>query len=225
MSVLDWVNYPTRDYTAVEAEPYVMDIVVCVERGNTLTHEDVLKAVGYGVAVFFDDARVAQGGWWHAQTLAWLEGRIRKVVRRARGKEWETVRTLESVYVNRYGVEVVILPPHPVNAPIKEVAKLQVEGLNLPHSEQYNTSSNGLNIIINPELGMTTGKAAAQFGHAVQIAIFENDYNTVLSWRHNSFPINFCNWDILDKYETTIHDAGYTEIPEGSLTAQASLRY
>lgn len=227
MSVLYWSDYKNlKSYDEEEVEPYVLPIIVRLERNEPVpSHEEVLHAVAYGMASFFDDARTAPGGWWHNQTLKWLEGRIRKVVRRARGSEWEAVKAMENVYVKKGNAEIVILPPHPVDETPAQVKKLQVSGLELAHDDLYVKEEKGLMISVNPALGMSTGKIAAQVGHAVQLAIFNSPKEKVRSWRENNFRINFCGWSDYDHWTAVIHDAGFTEIPAGSETSKSRLLY
>lgn len=227
MSVLYWSGYKNlKSHDAEEAVPYALPIIVRLEKTEPLpTHEEVLSAVAYGVTLFFDDARTAPGGWWHNQTLKWLDGRIRKVVRRARGIEWENIKAMEGIYVKKGNAEVFILPPHPVDETPAQVKKLQVSGLELNHDETYMNENKGLMITVNPALGMSTGKIAAQVGHAVQLAIFNSPKNKVNSWRENNFRINLCNWSEYDDWTAVVHDAGFTEIPAGSETSKSKLLY
>lgn len=228
MSILHWADYRSpRKYFDNETNPYAMPVIVRVEKdGSAPCHEEVLIAVGRAVGLFFDDARNAPGGWWREQTLTWLEGRIRKVVRRARGNEWLQLLQTEHVYSSYGKAEIVILPPHPVDNVPPMVKKLQVSGLDLPKNDTIAGALAGLQVSINDKLGMTTGKAAAQIGHAVQIAIFHSDRDVLISWRDNNFPVGLCSWEMYeDRWSSVIHDAGFTEIPSGSLTSKARLWY
>lgn len=92
MSLLHWANYKgLADYTVDEENPYALPIIVRVEKDPELvpTHEEVQLAVAYAIAAFFDSDKTAPGGDWYNETHRWLEGRIRKIARRARGTEWK----------------------------------------------------------------------------------------------------------------------------------------
>lgn len=229
MSLLYWANYQgLSDYTVDEANPYALPIIVRVEKDPALTpsHEELQLAVAYAITAFFESDKTAPGGEWHQEVLQWLSGRIRKVARRARGSEWEKLTQLRNIHVQYGKAEVIILAPHPIDTPLPEIKKLQVSGLDLEHDNltEIPTSYKGyLTISTNPDIDMSTGKSLAQIGHAVQLTIFTSDYKTVLSWRDNNTPIRLVPWDTFDGVE--VRDAGFTEIPAGSLTSKGNLTY
>ena len=228
MSLLHWANYKgLADYTVDEENPYALPIIVRVEKDPELvpTHEEVQLAVAYAIAAFFDSDKTAPGGDWYNETHRWLEGRIRKIARRARGTEWEKIRSLNNVYIKYGKAEVIILAPHSVSEPLPEVKKLQVSGLDLERTclDQPTSLKGYMTFSLNPEIEMSTGKTLAQVGHAVQLAIFASDYKTLLSWRDNNTPIRLAAWNSFDGVE--VRDAGFTEIEAGSLTAKGNLTY
>lgn len=228
MSLLYWANHKgLPDYTLDETAPYALPIVVRVEKDPELvpTHEEAQLAVAYAIAAFFDSDKTVPGGDWYNETQRWLEGRIRKIARRARGTEWERIKSLNSIYVKYGKAEVIILAPHPVNEPLPEVKKLQVSGLDLERSPlpQPSSLTGYMTVSLNPEIEMSSGKSFAQIGHAVQLAIFVSDYKTLLSWRDNSTPIRLAAWDSFDGVE--VRDAGFTEVKANSLTSKGNLTY
>lgn len=230
MSVTHWAGFKSlRDINEEESNPYVLPIILRVEKDASLvpSHEEAQIATARAIGLFFDSSKVISGGEWKESVDRWLEGRIRKVARRARGNEWEAVKKLDGIYASYGKAEVIVLPPHPNFEPPAEVKKLQVSGLDLAHDETIRGSNDcGVCISVNPDLAMSTGKSLAQVGHGVQLAIFNSDKDSVESWRANNMPINLCAWDKHDgEWTAEVHDAGFTEIPAGSLTVKSFLKY
>lgn len=228
MSVTKWANFKSlHDISFDEAEPYAMPIIVRVEKTPDLipSHEDTQLAVARAIALFFDSTKIIDGGEWKPQVDKWLEGRIRKVARRARGKEWEDVKKLDHIYASHGKAEAIILPPHPNFQPPAEIKKLQVSGLDLASDLQEHNIHAGLEFAVNPDIVMSTGKSLAQIAHAVQLGIFNSDEETLASWRSNNMPISICRWDEHDVWTAEIRDAGFTEIPPNSLTVKSIMHY
>lgn len=229
MSLTDWAGYKSlHDINHDEQEPYVLPIILRLEKDETLrpSHEEAQLATAYAIANFFDSPLIIDDGDWAEATSKWLNGRIRKVARRARGTEWEAVKQLPHVYAKYGKAEVIILPPHPNFEPPSEIKKLQISGMVLEKQEQKRevNNANGILFAINPEINMSTGKTIAQVGHAVQLAIFNSDKETILKWVEQQTPIHECKWEDNKKWTAEIHDAGFTEIPIGSLTAKSILQ-
>ncbi|SDR98379.1 peptidyl-tRNA hydrolase [Actinopolymorpha singaporensis] len=128
---LAWIGQAERD----DDEPWALPLVVRVEKASLPTHEDALAASALAVVRLLADPDSAPGGPWHAGLERWMDGRIRKVVRRARGIRWTEVERLPGLTARSGGAEVRALAPHPVARPPVEVSKLQVEGLDLAHAE------------------------------------------------------------------------------------------
>lgn len=225
MSLQDWAEYKNlKEINAEEIEPWVLPIILRLEKtGTRPTHEEAQLAVAYAITEFFNSPKIVNGGEWENSTLKWLDGRIRKVARRARASEWEAVKKLPHVYASYGKAEVLILEPHPNFEPPAEIKKLQISGMDLEKNQTQNDYISGLEFTINPELNMTTGKTLAQVGHAVQLALFNSNAETIKSWVKNKTPIHLCGWDKYDSWTAEIHDAGFTEILAGSLTAKSKL--
>ena len=67
-------------------------------------------------------------GEWHDEVQRWLDGRIRKVARRARGSKWDAAAALPGVTVVHHGASVRAFVPGPTDAVPPQIAKLQVAG-------------------------------------------------------------------------------------------------
>lgn len=130
---------PLRALGQDEPDPWALPLVVRVERTGAPAHEAVLTAAALAVVALLGDARVAPGsgpevdpGPWRPPLEQWLDGRIRKLARRARATRWDALSELPGVTVAVPGGEVRALLPHPVSAPPPEIDRLQIGGLDLP---------------------------------------------------------------------------------------------
>ena len=68
--------------------PWAMPIVVRAEKGAEPTAAAVAEATATAVVQLLEDPRSIHGEW-HEEVQRWLDGRIRKVARRARGSKWD----------------------------------------------------------------------------------------------------------------------------------------
>ena len=226
MSLQDWAGYDSlHDINHDEQEPYVLPIILRLEKDENLkpSHEEAQIATAHAIVKFFDSDEIIENGEWRPEVDKWLNGRIRKVARRARGAEWGAVKQLPHVFATYGKAEVIILPPHPNFAPPAEIKKLQISGMDLERksSEYLESLKNVLVFSENPDISFTTGKSLAQVGHAVQLAIFNSSEEDMSSWVTAGMKIAIAPWDSFDGVE--IHDAGFTEILAGSLTAKGLL--
>lgn len=244
---LAWIGQAERD----DDEPWALPLVVRVEKASLPAHEDALAASALAVVRLLADRDSAPGGPWHADLERWMDGRIRKVVRRARGIRWTEVERLPGLTARSGGAEVRALAPHPVARPPVEVSKLQVEGLDLAHAEDAEAERPGgveqggdveqagdvepaggpvLSVVLAPGVRMSTGKACAQVGHAAHLALLELDEETVTAWAAANFPLRVVTatpegWRRIVDGEVaaaTVRDAGYTEVEPGTCTCAAT---
>lgn len=216
MSLRDWHGYPILD--AERPDQMALPIIVNVPSSH-VTHEETLLAVGRGIALLFDAEDAAPGGAWHGALAQWSAGNIRKVVRRAKKNEYEKVRALPGVESWHGAAKVRILLPHLISErPEKAVHRLQVS-LDLPRQPEASEADSGaLRIACAPDVNMTTGKAAAQVGHAVQMAIFGATEEELLAWGDTGFQVEFADWQDAPASAWFVEDAGYTEVEPGTRT-------
>ena len=226
MSISDWSDKISTlpHYLRDEAEPYSLPLVLRVEKtGDLPTHEEALLAVIHGIAELFDKDRTLGDPIWNNLEL-WMQGRIRKVARRARGAAWEKVKDSESVYVKVGNAELCILPPHKLAEVPAVIKSLQVSGLDLPRGATFNNSEAKLLVAVNPDVQMTTGKSMAQVGHAAQLAILNSSASTLEEWKADSFSAGFTPWGSFSEWTAEVQDAGFTEIAPGTFTTRSILR-
>lgn len=218
--------------------PWAMQIVVHVPAQAQLDHESVCEAVATAVVALLDRPEARPGGDWHPAVSRWLNGRIRKVVRRARAGRWDSVQAVPGITVEHADVQVRSMIPGPTDHVPEAVRRLQVSGLELPARApappEPPSNPTEATIWLNPHLALTTGKAAAQCGHAAQLAAAVMSPSDAAAWSESGHPLTVKaaspeQWSELaacaDHAQTravAVHDAGFTEIPAGSLTVIAT---
>ncbi|MFD0854691.1 hypothetical protein ACFQ07_20805, partial [Actinomadura adrarensis] len=80
-------------------------------------------------------------------------------------------------------------------------------------------------IALNPDVPMSTGKAAAQSGHAAQLLLMQGRKKDVAAWLEAGARVHIARdtpWSKCVKRATVaVRDAGFTEVPPGTMTAIA----
>lgn len=195
--------------------------------GAIMTNEiDVLNAVAIGLSKILIEDRYAE------QVASWMEGRIRKIVKRARGSKWnkalKMVTESNGVAVQHKSAEVILFAPIPVSTMSKEIKQLQVTRLSLQQTEPTHTH-NALNILMNPNVDMSSGKIIAQCGHAIQLFMMRNTIENVQQWADHGFAINLDRnsslyaslGESINTNIVRIVDAGFTEVEPNTQTCLA----
>ena len=215
-----------------EAPQYALPLVIRVEKAAPPHRTDALEAAARAVLTFLADPRVAEpDGEWAAAVRAWTDGRIRKVVRRARGAGWRRAAELPGITLTHGTAQVRVYPPVPVDGWPADLARLQVSGTELEDPEPPADPPNGSPLLyLNPRLPMSAGKAMAQAGHAAQIA-WDGAGATIRSeWKGSGFDLAVRTaepgqWTELEASGLpSVRDAGFTEVEPGSCTVIADLR-
>lgn len=217
-----------------EAPQFVLPLVVHLEKTDPPARNDALVTAARAVLTLLADPRSlgeeeggAEGEWARA-VRDWQDARIRKVVRRARGAEWRRASALPGITVTGEHAEVRVFPPVPLDGWPKELAKLQVSGTELedPVAPPAPAAS-GPVLWMNPDVGMSAGKAMAQAGHGAQLAWWELSDTERKAWREAGFPLSVATPDPARWRELTasglpvVRDAGFTEVAPGSCTVVA----
>ncbi len=76
-----------------------MPVVMRIERAEPPGRTALLEAAASAAVAVCLDPRAQEGGEWHDELVAWVDGRIRKVARRARGAHWAAVQALPGVTI------------------------------------------------------------------------------------------------------------------------------
>jgi peptidyl-tRNA hydrolase len=202
--------------------PWAMQLVLRVEKNAPPSHLAVCAAAAMAAVTLLTDPRSAPGGEWHEAVAGWESRRIRKVVRRARGARWTALGDLPGVLVDHEGAPARAFAPGPVTDVPPEISRLQVGGTDLPRDEDAKPppAPPYALIALNPGVPMTTGKAAAQCGHAahlllrgmgawpgLRVHVVEPD-----DWRRT-----------VAEADAVVRDGGFTEVAPGTMTAVARL--
>ncbi len=153
-----------------------MPLVLRIERGTPPTAAALLEASAAAALGLCLDERAAPGGAWYDAVAAWAgAGRIRKLARRARTAHWRAVGEIDGFTAtvgdpDDGGGQVRALVPGPVDDVPHEVRRLQIGGTDLPDEEDPGPPPADRPVIwLNPTVEQSTGKAAAQVGHASMI--------------------------------------------------------
>ncbi|HEX4812503.1 MAG TPA: peptidyl-tRNA hydrolase [Nonomuraea sp.] len=200
-------------------ELYVLPLVVRIERATPPERTDALEAAAMAVLGLLDDP-----GEWAAELRAWqATGKIRKVVRRARGAEWRRAVALPGRTIEHRTAEVRVHPPVPLDGWPRDLARLQVGGTELADTAEPGPAGPPI-LWANPGLAMSAGKAMAQAGHAAQLAWWASDAAERAAWRANGLGVSVRTAAAHDFGARVaaglpvVRDAGFTEIEPGSCT-------
>lgn len=184
--------------------------------------------------MLLDDPRSRPGGSWHEAVERWSGERIRKLVRRADGKRWTDVQEFDGHTVTQPGPEgfgqaqVRSFVPAPCRPLPKALDKLQVSGTHFP-PEGLSMNADAVAVIeISPELELTSGKLAAQCGHAAQRLYELADDSRRDVWRDDGFRVEVRRpgpevWAKAPR-PVSIVDSGFTELDAPAETVRGFWR-
>lgn len=208
--------------------PWAMQLVVLRDRHHDQREVDVCETAARAVVALVDDERSRPGGPWHEAVAHWTRGgRIRKLVRRADGKRWDDVQALPGVTVADEPTDTAVraFVPAPAHPLPKVLDKLQVGGTTFETGGASEAPDAHVVIEVSPLAGMTSGKKAAQCGHAAQLAYDAMDTATRDAWRAEGFRVRVTTptrdaW-AQEQAQVSVVDAGYTELDGPTETARA----
>jgi hypothetical protein len=209
--------------------PWAMQLALRDDRPQRPTHLAVCEAAASAVVLLLTDPRSTDpDGEWRPFMQRWLSGPIRKVVRRGRGVKFAAVEELPGVQLERRGACVRAFVPGPTDRVPPALAKLQVGGTDQPERGEPSPSvPGGLSIALTPLSAMTTGKSAAQSGHAAQLALQAMGPQARAAWRETGWEVRVltpdaADWSRLERLApVAVHDGGFTEVLPGTRTALA----
>lgn len=214
-----------------DVRQYALPLVIRVEKTAPPCRTDALEAAARAVLRFLTDPRVAEpDGEWAPAVRAWTDGRIRKVVRRARGAGWQRALALPGITLAHGTAQVRVCPPVPNDDWPPDLARLQVSGTELTDPQPPPIPPNDPPCLyLNPDLSMTAGKAMAQVGHAAQLAWQAAGATARSEWQGRDFLLAVRTaaprqWAaLLASGLPVVRDGGFTEVAPGSCTVVADL--
>ncbi len=206
---------------------FALPLVIHIERAEPPGRTDALEAAARAVLVLLTDPR-ATDGEWADRVRAWEDGRIRKVVRRARGAGWRRALALPGITVISGSAELRAYPPVPVDGWPEDLAKLQVAGTELSDAAMPPDLDPATPVLwLNPQVPMTAGKAMAQAGHAAQLAWWQLPDTIRAQWLAAGFDLAVRTAPA-DRWPTlvasglpVVRDGGFTEVTPGTCTVVA----
>lgn len=211
--------------------PWAMQLVVRRDRHVPTREIEVAEAAARAVVALLADDRSAPGGPWHDAVAYWSDDRIRKLVRRADGKRWEDAQTLDGVTVHQAGPDgfavaaVRAYVPAPVRPLPGLLDRLQVSGTQFETVGESRSADALVAIEVSPLAVMTSGKLAAQCGHAAQLAWERMDPAARARWRDDGFRVRVERPDAVTWATTrrpvSVVDAGFTELAGPTETTRA----
>lgn len=202
--------------------PWAMQLALRVEKSAPPSHLAACEAAAMAVLRLLADPRSAPGGAWHEAVAGWEARRIRKVARRARGARWDALAALPGVLAEHRGAQARAFVPGPVTGLPPEIAKLQVGGTDLPRDDEPAPPPEPPYALISlaPDVAMTSGKAAAQCGHAAQLLLRARGAWPGLRVR----VVTAADWPrAVAEADVAVRDGGFTEVAPGTMTAVARL--
>ncbi|WP_425548813.1 peptidyl-tRNA hydrolase [Amycolatopsis ultiminotia] len=214
-----------------------MPVILRIERAEPPGRTALLEAAAAAALAVCLDERSEPGGDWAEPVHAWLDNRIRKVARRARGAHWQAVLDLPGITVDVDGAQARALVPGLVSQAPKEVSRLQISGSELPLDTPGPAADDLPVLLLNPEAPMTVGKASAQVGHGTMMlasllpdaALAEwaaRDYRvavrtpTPARWKELC-PVDDPEGGWREHRVVAVRDAGFTEVAPGTITVLA----
>lgn len=205
-----------------DESPWALQCVV--KDTKDFTGLQLAHALATSVASFLD---AIEPGTERAEAYSrWMDGRIRKILRRAKNSAWEAVQAEDGETYEVDGVTIRVMTPSAMDAIPRAVSKCQVSNLATIEDKvaTHGALSPFLKIYTNRSLNMSAPKAAVAAAHVAQLMamkLTEEDYD---AWKTASFPLTVSSLgEITDFIESVssvaVHDAGLTEVIPGSITA------
>lgn len=207
--------------------PWALQCVV--EETTDFNEQDLAHALSVAVLNFLDAAK--EDPEWTAAVARWKEGRIRKILRRARNARWTKLEDEAGLTTVTNGISIRVFVPSAMDSIPSNIKKCQVSGLNVNPKARMINPDVRLRISINSALDMSPAKAAVACAHVAQLMSERLGADHYMSWKNAGFildieylDVTYFNEvqfpiDIDEAADVVIHDGGLTEVEPGSITA------
>jgi len=188
------------------------------------SHQEAISAVALAALEAYRSSSEDNAIW-----DKWLnEGDGGKTVRRANDKDFAKAASRTDVLASTKVGEAKALAftPVPYTEMDSAIRRLQVGGTEFERRERFH-DPDALTIVLNADLGMSTGKSAAQAAHALLAWWDLASPRDRDDWVEGGHRVNvvevassiFQRLSLSLTPDAIIHDAGHTEIESGSMTA------
>lgn len=216
--------------------PWAVQIAVRYDKAALPSHSAVCAAAARAVVTLLADERSRGDGPWAPAVRRWRDGRIRKLVRRARGARWNRVQDLPGVTIEEDGAQVRAFVPLPARPLPPALEELQVSGTAYPRLEPgappgADRRPAVVMVAVSPHIDVSTGKAAAQCAHAAQLAwehlVRQGASETLKRWYDDEWRVSVLDdvtrpqWEALESAPVHVVDAGFTEVDGPTETTRA----
>ena len=199
----------------------VQPIILRVDKEDPAAHCDAVAAAATAGVLAYAN-RIGEEAW-----ADWVTGRFTKTVRRAGPKPFAKLSAQAPSGVVQIGTaEAAAFEPQRYAEMPRALRALQVSGTHLPDTEPAAVVPGTPVIILNRDLSMSTGKAAAQAAHALLAWFLELDAGQQQAWaaRPGAAAQEVPKRSFQALYRKPgagplIVDAGLTEIDPGTATA------
>lgn len=238
-----WLGLPAEETALPEASPEevrAMPVILNLDKASPPGRTPLLEAAASAALAVCLDERAQPVGEWYEPVRDWVSGHIRKVSRRARGAHWLAAQEFPGVTVTVDGAQARALVPGRVVDLPKEIARLQISGSDLPPDEPPAAPPEMPLLLLNPEVSMTVGKAAAQVGHGTMILASLLGTDELEAWASLGYACavrrpTVAQWKQLHPGDdpagawrarrvVAVRDAGFTEVDPGTVTVLAQYR-
>lgn len=233
-------------------DPYVTFVVVRDKNPSGWPEgrpgeNDAFEAMSVALVTML--AQCSEDGHVANRVRQWCSSRIRKVVKRASGAKWDRLVSEAMTPLDDEGAEAthpfhgailvsdvgptaasaIVFVPMRASSQPKSLRRLQVSGLELDRTV-WKVPPKGpvLRVVIDENVEMTSGKALAQAGHAVQLAFRYLGDDAYCRWADAGFHVDVSYGDVEGMSmamtpDVIVTDAGFTEVRAGTRTCAAWL--
>lgn len=207
--------------------PWALQCVV--EETADFNEQELAHALSLAVLNFLDAAK--GNAEWSAAVARWKQGRIRKILRRARNARWTKLEDEQGVTTVTSGISIRVFVPSAMDAIPANIKKCQVSGLNVNPNVTPARAAGLATININTALNMSPAKAAVACAHVAQLISEQLTEDAYLLWKNSGFSMEIgyldvplfveihSLTDIDEAADVVIRDGGLTEVEPGSITA------